>query len=89
MTFEDSKEMYKIQYQAGQGKVEVLSILVKEGENWVLLKNPRIEDTLVSKFIKKDHHHRNGKTMGYGQIIVNDKLTYITGIFEVTKEEPK
>lgn len=81
-----TKEMYKIQYQAGQGKVEVLSVLVKEGEDWVLLKNPRIEETIVSKFIKKNHHNKDSKYMGYGQIVVTDNLTYVTGNFEVQKD---
>jgi hypothetical protein len=62
--------MYKIQYQAGQGKVEVLSVLVKEGENWVLLKDPTIENTLVSKFVRKDHYNRTRNNIGYGQIVV-------------------
>lgn len=78
-----NKEMYKIQYQSGQGSVEVLSVLVKEGENWVLLKNPRIEETLVNKFIRKDHYNRNSKFIGFGQVIVTDHMTYVTGNFEV------
>jgi hypothetical protein len=82
----DNSEMYKIQYSAGQGKIEVVGILQKNGENWGLVKDPRIEDMLVSKFLKKDHHNLNNKEIGYGQIVVTDRLTYITGTFEIPKK---
>jgi hypothetical protein len=81
----NTQPMYKIQYQAGQGKVEVLSVLVKEGENWVLLKDSMIEDMLVSKFLKNDHYNKNSNSIGYGQIVVADNMNYITGKFEVSK----
>jgi len=79
-------EMYKIQYSSGKGKVDLISILQKDGENWGLLKDSRIEDMLVSKFIKKDHYNLNNENVGYGQIIVTDRLTYITGSFEIPKK---
>lgn len=79
-------EMYKIQYSSGKGKTELISILQKDGENWGLLKDSRIEDMLVTKFIKKDHYNLNNDRVGYGQIIVTDRLTYITGSFEIPKE---
>ena len=79
-------EMYKIQYSSGKGKVDLISILQKDGENWGLLKDSRIEDMLVSKFIKKDHYNLNNENIGYGQIIVTDRLTYITGSFEIPKK---
>ena len=79
-------EMYKIQYSSGKGKVDLISILQKDGENWGLLKDSRIEDMLVSKFIKKDHYNLNNENIGYGQIIVTDRLTYITRSFEIPKE---
>lgn len=79
-------EMYKIQYSSGQGKVELVSILQKEGENWELLKEPRIEDILVSKFLKKDHFNVDNKEIGYGQIVVTEKMTYVTGTFEIPKK---
>lgn len=82
----DNSEMYKIQYSAGQGKIEVVSILQKNGESWGLVKDSRIEDMLVSKFLKKDHHNVNNKEVGYGQIVVTDRLTYITGTFEIPKK---
>ena len=41
---------------------------------------------LVSKFIKKDHYNLNNENIGYGQIIVTDRLTYITGSFEIPKK---
>lgn len=78
--------MYKIQYSSGQGKVELVSILQKEGENWELLKEPRIEDILASKFLKKDHFNVDNKEIGYGQIVVTEKMTYITGTFEIPKK---
>jgi hypothetical protein len=81
----NTQPMYKIQYQAGQGKVEVLSVLVKEGENWVLLKDPTIENTLVSKFVRKDHYNRTSNSIGYGQIVVTENMKYVTGNFEVPK----
>lgn len=79
-------EMYKIQYSSGKGKVDLISILQKDGENWGLLKDSRIEDMLVSKFIKKDHYNLSNENVGYGQIIVTDRLTYITGSFEIPKK---
>jgi hypothetical protein len=79
-------EMYKIQYSSGKGKTELISILEKDGENWGLLKDPRIEDMLVSKFIKKDHYNLSNENVGYGQIVVTDRLTYITGSFEIPKK---
>jgi|APGre2960657373_1045057.scaffolds.fasta_scaffold31195_2 hypothetical protein len=79
-------EMYKIQYFSGKGKTELISILEKDGENWGLLKDPIIEDMLVSKFIKKDHYNLNNENIGYGQIVVTDRLTYITGSFEISKK---
>jgi hypothetical protein len=81
----NSGEMYKIQYMSGKGKLEVISILQKEGETWGLVKDPRLEDALVSKFLHKDHHNKNNPNMGYGQIIATERLTYITGSFEVIK----
>jgi hypothetical protein len=82
----DNSEMYKIQYSAGQGKIEVVSILQKNGENWGLVKDSRIEDILVSKFLKEDHYNLNNKNIGYGQIVVTDRLAYITGTFEIPKK---
>lgn len=79
-------EMYKIQYSSGKGKVDLISILQKDGENWGLLKDSRIEDMLVGKFIKKDHYNLSNENVGYGQIIVTDRLTYITGSFEIPKK---
>jgi hypothetical protein len=79
-------EMYKIQYSSGKGKTELISILEKDGENWGLLKDSRIEDMLVSKFIKKDHYNLSNENVGYGQIVVTDRLTYITGSFEIPKK---
>lgn len=78
-------EMYKIQYMSGQGKVELISILQKEGENWGLVKDPRLEDALASKFLHPDHYNRHNNNMGYGQIVVTERLTYITGSFEIPK----
>jgi hypothetical protein len=82
----DTKEMFKVQYQSGQGNIEVLSVLEKQGDSWILLKDSRLEDLIVAKFIKKDHFNINNKKVGYGQIVVTDKLTYITGYFEIPKE---
>jgi hypothetical protein len=81
----NSGEMYKIQYMSGKGKVEVISILQKEGESWGLVKDPRLEDALVSKFLHKDHYNKDNSNMGYGQIIATERLTYITGSFEISK----
>lgn len=80
-----NSEMYKIQYMAGQDKVEVISVLQKEGEDWVLVKDPRLEDMLVTKFLQKDHYNKHNNNMGYGQIVVTERLTYITGSFEISK----
>jgi hypothetical protein len=81
----DNSEMYKIQYSSGRGNIEVLSVLQKDGDNWYLVKDARIEDMLVQKFIKPDHFNLNNSKVGYGQIIVNDRLTYLTGSFEIPK----
>jgi len=78
-------EMYKIQYSAGQGKVELISVLQKDGENWFLVKDPRIEEILIQKFLKKDHYNLNNSKIGYGQIVVTDRLNYLTGTFEIPK----
>lgn len=83
----NSLEMYKIQYSSGQGKVELITILQKEGNSWVLLKDPIIEDLLVSKFLKKDHYNLDNKEVGFGQVVVTDKLSYITGTFEIPKKQ--
>ena len=79
----NNSEMYKIQYSSGQGKIELISVLQKNGEDWGLVKDPRIEDALVQKFLKKDHHNINNSQVGYGQIVVTDRLTFITGTFEI------
>lgn len=76
-------EMYKIHYMAGQGKVEVISVLQKNGQDWALVKDPNLEEALVSKFLQKDHYNKHNTNMGYGQIVVTDRLTYITGSFEI------
>jgi hypothetical protein len=84
-TMLNDSEMYKIQYSSGKGKVELISILQKDGQNWGLLKDSRIEEMLVSKFIKKDHYNVSNDNVGYGQIVVTDRLTYVTGSFEIPK----
>ena len=80
-----NSEMYKIQYMAGQDKVEVISVLQKEGSSWVLVKDPNLEDVLVNRFLQKDHYNKHNNNMGYGQIVVTERLTYITGSFEIPK----
>lgn len=79
----NNSEMYKIQYSSGQGKIEPISVLQKSGEDWVLVKDARIEDMLVQKFLKKDHYNVTNSKVGYGQIVVTDRLTFITGSFEI------
>lgn len=79
----NNSEMYKIQYSSGQGKIEPISVLQKNGEDWVLVKDARIEDMLVQKFLKKDHYNINNSKVGYGQIVVTDRFTFITGGFEI------
>lgn len=81
----NNSEMYKIQYSSGQGKIEPISVLQKNGEDWGLVKDSRIEDMLVQKFLKKDHYNINNNQVGYGQIVVTDRLTFITGSFEIPK----
>jgi hypothetical protein len=81
-----NSEMYKIQYMAGQDKVEVISVLQKEGSSWVLVKDPNLEDVLVNRFLQKDHYNKHNNNMGYGQIVVTERLTYITGSFEIPKK---
>ena len=82
----NNSEMYKIQYASGQGKIEPISVLQKNGEDWGLVKDIRIEEILVQKFLKKDHYNINNSQVGYGQIVVNDRMTYITGTFEIPKK---
>jgi hypothetical protein len=82
----NNSEMYKIQYASGQGKIELVSVLEKNGENWGLVKDTRIEEMLVQKFLKKDHYNINNPQVGYGQIVVNDRMSYITGTFEIPKK---
>jgi hypothetical protein len=81
-----NSEMYKIQYMAGQGKLEIISVLEKKGQDWVLVKDPILENTLASKLLHKDHYNKHNSTLGYGQIVVNEKLAYITGSFEIPKK---
>jgi hypothetical protein len=79
----NNSEMYKIHYSSGQGKVEPISVLEKQGNDWVLLKDSRIEDMLIQKFLKFDHYNANNSRIGYGSIVISDKLTFITGNFEI------
>lgn len=81
-----NSEMYKIQYSAGKGKIETISVLQKNGNNWELVKDSIIEDALVQKFLKKDHYNIHNNQVGYGQVIVTERLTYITGTFEIPKQ---
>lgn len=79
----DNPEMYKIHYQAGQGKIEVISVLEKQKDSWVLCKNQQLEELLVNRCIPKKHHNSDNKKIGYGQIVVGANFNYITGSFEI------
>jgi hypothetical protein len=80
------KEMYKVNYQAGQGKIHIISILQKENDTWVLCKNNDVETLIEQRLFSKGHHNQGNVNIGYGQIILTDKLTYITGQFEVSSK---
>jgi hypothetical protein len=77
------KEMYKVNFQAGQGKIQIVSILEKQDDTWVLSKNNDIETLIEQRLFSKSHHNVSNSSVGYGQIVLTDKLTYITGKFEI------
>ena len=76
-------EMYKVNYQAGQGKIQIISILEKQNDSWVLSKNSDIETLIEQRLFNKSQHNISNSSIGYGQIVLTDKLTYITGSFEI------
>ena len=81
-----NEDMYKVNFQSGQNKLEVISLLQKEGESWVLCKDADVEKIITDKLFSKGHHNKSNNSIGYGQIVLTDKFAFVTGDFEIPKK---
>ena len=75
-------EMYKVTYQAGKGSIQIIQVTKKSKDNWELLKDPALVESLESKILKSSLPQRESNKLGYGEAIYNENLRYITGTFE-------
>ena len=73
--------MYKINYQSGQGKTEILRICQKQDNHWVELENSELLDKIAEQHFNLTHFYQDSENIGYGEFVVNNSLTFITGGF--------
>lgn len=77
--------MYKVTYQAGKNSVEIIQVSKKVGENWELLKDVSLTETLENKILKGSLPQKHSEKIGYGEAIYNEHLRFITGSYEVAR----
>jgi len=77
--------MYKVTYQAGKGFVDIIQVSVKNGESWELLKDRELVDRIEKKFMENGSSFKDRQKMGYGEAVYTEKLSYVTGKFEVVE----
>ena len=72
--------MYKVMYKFDYNQTEILQVLEKKQEDWVLLKDQKLLEEIEKKFLKFQSKNLNSK--GYGYVIYTANLSYLTGSFE-------
>lgn len=75
--------MYKVVFEFNHEEVEIVQVLEKQGEDWVLLKDKELLDKIEKKFLSSRNQNPNSK--GYGQAVYSANLSYLTGNFEIVK----
>jgi hypothetical protein len=76
--------MYKVIFDVNKGEINIIQISKQEGNDWVMLKDPELLSKIEDKFIRTRGAFFSGK--GYGQVIYNENLSYISGNFEPLKD---
>lgn len=75
--------MYKVVFEFNHDEVDIVQVLMKEGEEWVLVKDKDLLAKIEAKFLST--RAKNPASRGYGQVIYTENLTYVTGSFESVK----
>jgi len=75
--------MYKVVFEFNHDEVEIVQVLEKSGEDWILVKDKELLDRIERKFLSTKS--KNPSSKGYGQVVYTENLTYVTGSFESIK----
>jgi hypothetical protein len=75
--------MYKVVFEFNHDEVEIVQVLEKSNEDWVLVKDKELLEKIERKFLSTKS--KNPSSKGYGQVIYTENLTYVTGSFESIK----
>ena len=73
--------MYKINYQSGKGRTEILRICQKQDNHWIEIENSEIKQKIAEKHFNLTHFNQDSDQTGYGEFVVSDSLAFITGDF--------
>ncbi len=75
--------MYKVVFEFNHDEVEIVQVLEKSNEDWVLVKDKELLEKIERKFLSTKS--KNPSSKGYGQVVYTENLTYVTGSFESIK----
>jgi len=75
--------MYKVVFEFDHDEVDIVQVLEKQGQDWILLKDETLLEKIENKFLST--RSQNPSSKGYGQVVYGPNLNYITGTFEIIK----
>lgn len=75
--------MYKVVFEFDHDEIDIVQVLEKQGQDWILLKDETLLEKIENKFLST--RSQNPSSKGYGQVVYGPNLNYITGTFEIIK----